>query len=141
MKNLTWIICLLALASCKKNDNAIVDNGPISPTNSFSDAKGTWIKVDSTQWYLTRLYNGGEVHVKLNGSTNADKIAIRTSGDGVLGDNLLTLDANKNFSTDVINSFSVSSVQTGSFTSSTRLIAYKGTDTLTVTLTSGPLKY
>ncbi|MBW4888236.1 hypothetical protein KXQ82_00850 [Mucilaginibacter sp. HMF5004] len=137
MKNLTWIICLLALASCKKNDSADV---PI-PSNRYSDAKGTWIKVDSTQWYLTRLYNGGMVHVKLNGTTNADKIVIRTSGDGVSNDNLLPLDANKGFSTDVVNSFSVSSVQTGSFVSSTRLVAYRGTDTLTVTLTSGPLKY
>ncbi len=140
MKNLTWIICLLALVSCKKNDNVVNDN-IICPTNSFSDAKGTWINVDSTQWYLTRLYNGGEVHVKLHGTTNADKIAIRTSGDGVLGNNLLPLDTNKAFSADVINSFSVSSVQTGTFVSSTRLIAYRGTDTLTVTLTSGPLKY
>jgi hypothetical protein len=137
MKNFTWIICLLALASCKKND----DGFTICPANSYSDAKGTWIKVDSTQWYLTRLYNGGEVHVKLNGSTNADKIAIRTSGDGVLGNNFLTLDENRAFSADAINSFSVTSVPAGSFTSSTKLIAYRGTDTLTVTLTSGSLKY
>ena len=111
------------------------------PTDAYSDAKGTWVKVDSAQWYLTRLYNGGDVHVKLNGSTNADKIAIRTSGDGVLTDNVLPLDANKNFSADVINSFSVTSVPTGAFTSSTKLIACKGADTLVVTLSSGQLQY
>lgn len=135
MKSIAFVISLLILASCSKNNNTFI------PTDAYSDAKGTWVKVDSAQWYLTRLYNGGELHVKLNGSTNADKIDIRTSGDGVLTDNALPLDANKNFNCDVVNSYSVSSVQTSTFTTATRLIAYKGTDTLIVTINSGPLKY
>lgn len=133
MKNLTWIICLLVLASCSKNDSV--------PADSYSDAKGTWVKVDSVKWYLTKNYNGGDVHVKLSGITNADRIAIRTTGDGLLANNFLTLDPGKIFNADVINSFTATSVPAGSFTSSTKLFAYRGTDTLTVTLTSGPLKY
>lgn len=134
MKNYLLVTCLLALISCSKNND-------IAPAGSYTDSKGTWIDVESTQWYLTRLGNGGEIHVKLNGTTNADRIAIRTSGDGLLTDNLLTIAREKNFSTDVVNSFSVTAVPAGSFVSSTKLVAYRGSDTLVVTLNSGSLKY
>jgi len=134
MKNYLPAICLFALISCSKNND-------IAPTGSYTDANGTWVSVASTQWYLTRIGNGGEVHVKLNGTTNADKIAIRTSGDGVLTEGPLSLYPNKSFSADVVNSFSVTAVPTGKFVTSTQLVAYKGSDIFVVTLKSDTLKY
>jgi len=134
MKNYLLIVCLFILASCSKDN--------IAPGGSYIDANGTWVSVANTQWYLTRIgTRGGEVHVKLNGTTNADKIAIRTSGDGLLTDSSLPIGADKSFATDVINSFSMSGVPSGKFVTSTQLIAYRGSDVFTITLKSDTLKY
>jgi len=134
MKNYLLIAGLFALVSCSKNN--------VAPTGSYADANGTCILIANTQWYLTRISTrGGEVHIKLNGTTNADKIAIRTSGDGLLTDSSLPLGADKSFATDVINSFSMSGVPSGKFVTSTQLIAYRGSDVFTITLKSDSLKY
>jgi len=135
MKNYLLIACLFALGSCSKNND-------VAPSGSYIDANGTWVSVANTQWYLTRIgTRGGEVHVKLDGTTNADKIAIRTSGDGLLSDLSLPIDADKGFGTDVVNSFSISGVPAGKFVTSTQLIAYRGSDVFTITLKSDTLKY
>lgn len=132
----TTLILLISLffAACKKND-------PVITGKKYNDAKGTYIAIDSTRWYLTTLGNGGEVHVKISGSTNADKLVITTYGDGVNMDNNITIGSNRQFIEDTGMSFSVTARQTDTFQENARLTAYKGTDTLKITLASGNLHY
>jgi hypothetical protein len=128
------VMALLALTSCKKDDH--LDPG----TNKHSDAKGTYLN-ESTTWYLTREGSGGTVHVKFSGKTNADSVKIVTAGDGLASEVKITLSSMKTFSEDVPVSFSHGAVQTGTFTSSATLKAYKEGDILIVTLKSGSLSY
>ena len=112
----------LALASCSKNDD---------PT----------LMVTRSEWNLERINSGGEVHLIIEGSTTADKVTIKTYGDGVVSYKNIELDSKKHFSDDVIISFSVTSVPTEEFVLSTELKIYKKTNMIAVTLTSGKLKY
>jgi hypothetical protein len=104
--------------------------------------KATALDITNSQWYLTRNnYGGGMVNLKLSGSTNSDKVTIRTFGDGVVSDENVELDSKKNFNKDIVISFTATSVPGGEFEASTKVMAYKGSDTLVVTLNSGKLKY
>jgi hypothetical protein len=123
MKALVYFTFLfLALVSCKKNDD---------PT----------LNVTRAEWYLERMNNGGTVHLILEGTTTADGMTVRTYGDGVAFDKDVLLDSKGHFSDDVVISFSVTSVPTEEFVLSTYLKIYKQSNTVTVTLTSGKLKY
>ncbi|WP_448701469.1 hypothetical protein ACFGVR_04660 [Mucilaginibacter sp. AW1-3] len=134
MKKYLLIACLLVLAACKKDND-------VAPQGSYISANGTWISVADAQWYLTRIGNrGGEIHLKLNGSTNAGMITLRGFGDGVINDSPLPID-NKTFSTDAGISFSMSGVPPGKFVASTQLTAHRGNDVFTITLKSDSLKY
>ena len=112
----------LALVSCSKNDD---------PT----------LMVTRSEWNLERINSGGAVHLIIEGSTTADKVTIKTYGDGVVSDKNIELDSKKHFSDDVVISFSVTSVPTEEFVLSTELKIYKKTNMIAVTLTSGKLKY
>ena len=79
--------------------------------------------------------------MKIEGSTNSDKVTIRTYGDGVVTDENVELDSSKNFNKDVIISFTATSVPSGEFEVNTKVMAYKSTHTLVVPLNSGKLKY
>jgi len=117
---------IIAFTSCSKKE----DNTPAT------------LNINYFQWYLTRTnYGGGMVNLKIEGSTNGDKVTIRTHGDGVNSDVNVELDSRKNFNDDIIISFTVTSVPSTEFEVSTKVMAYKGTDTLGVTLNSGKLKY
>lgn len=125
MKKIIFLIVLIALASCSKEDNS-----PVT------------LNITNSQWYLTRTnYGGGMVNLKIEGSTNGDKVTIRTHGDGVNSDEIVELDSRKNFNKDVVISFTATSVPSTEFEVSTKVMAYKGTDTLIVPLNSGKLKY
>lgn len=133
--NIFFMCLIVAFTACSKDKS--------NPSNVYSDAKGATITLTNTQWFLTRNnIGGGSVNLNLSGSTNADKLWVETFGDGVRGFQIITLDSKNNFNVDsVVISFSATSVQSGSFTSSTQITACKGTDTLLVTLNSGTLKY
>jgi hypothetical protein len=119
-------LSIIALASCSKKEN----NSPAT------------LSITNSQWYLTRTnYGGGMVNLKIVGSTNGDKVTIRTYGDGVRSDENVELDSKKRFNKDIVISFTATSVPSGEFEVSTKIMAYKGTDTLTVPLNSGILKY
>jgi hypothetical protein len=121
--SLCFILLIVVFASCSKETDTI-----LNLTNS--------------QWYLTRTNNGGGlVNLKIEGSTNSDKVTIRTFGDGVVSDRTVGLDSKKNFKEDVVISFTATSVPSGEFEVSTKVMAYKGSDTLVVPLNSGKLKY
>jgi hypothetical protein len=123
MKTLIYFtILFLAIVSCKKNDE---------PT----------INLTRQEWYLERMNTGGVVHLILEGTTTADGMTVRTYGDGVAFDKDVLLDSKGHFSDDVAISFSVTSVPADEFVLSTDLKFYKKTNMITVTLTSGKLKY
>jgi hypothetical protein len=126
MKKIIFLLAIIAFTSCSKKE----DNTPAT------------LNINYSQWYLTRTnYGGGMVNLKIEGSTNGDKVTIRTHGDGVNSDVNLELDSRKNFNEDIIISFTATSVPSTEFEVSTKVMAYKGTDTLRVTLNSGKLKY
>jgi len=107
----------------------------------YSDARGTYIAIDSSRWYLIKLGSGGEVHFKASGTTNADKLVITTSGDGLMTDVNIPVGTDQRFSKDAVMTFSVTARQTDNFQENAVLTAYKGNDTLKVVLPSGNLHY
>ena len=126
MKKIIFLLSIIVLASCSKKE----DNSPAI------------LDITDSQWYLTRTnYGGGMVNLNIAGSTNGDKVTIRTYGDGVRSDENVELDSKKRFNKDIVISFTATSVPSGEFEVSTKIMAYKGTDTLAVPLNSGILKY
>jgi hypothetical protein len=126
VKKIIFLLVIIAFGSCSKKE----DSSPAS------------LDINYSQWYLTRTnYGGGLVHLKIDGSTNSDKVTIRTFGDGVVTDENVELDSRKNFTKDVVISFTATSIPSGEFESSTIVKAYKSTDILTISLKSGKLKY
>jgi hypothetical protein len=123
MKNIIFLLVIIGFASCLKRDDAT-------------------LSISNSQWYLTRnILGGGEVNLKISGSTNGDKVTVRTYGDGVIFDENVELDSKKNFNNDIGISFTATSVPSGEFEMSTKVMAYKGSDTLVVYLKSGKLEY
>ena len=132
-----FVFCIFSACSKNKEDNPMVYQN-----------KSANVKLTNSTWYTTLTNNSkglyfGHVSLKIAGSTNADKILIRTSGDGEEGWPCLTLDSNKNFSNDIEICFlPIYHNPKGEETSSqTTLKAIKGTDTLEIKLTSGKLIY
>ena len=126
MKKIIFLLLIVLFASC----SLIEDNSPAT------------LSITDSQWYLTRTnYGGGIVHLKIAGSTNGDKVTIRTYGDGIVSDVNVELDSKKHFNKDVVISFTATSVPSGEFELSTKIIAYRGTDSITIPLSSGKLKY
>jgi len=125
---------LVLFTACKKDK---VDHTGTKYVNNT----GIEVYITKADWYLTRnTLGGGNVNLRLAGSTNADKLAIRTSGDGLLMNNDLTL-TNARFSDDGVVSFTPTTIPTGSFKQSTMLIAQKGKDVFEIKLESGELQY
>jgi hypothetical protein len=126
MKKIILLLIIIGLASCSKN----TDNIDIT------------LNITNSQWYLTRINNvGGMVNLKITGSTNADKVTIRTYGDGVVYDEKVELGSKKSFNEDITISFTMDSVPGGEFEVSTKVMASNSTDTLIVPLNSGKLQY
>jgi len=126
MKRIIFLFVIITFASCSNKE----DNSPAT------------LSITNSQWYLTRTnYGGGMVNLKIEGSTNGNKVTVRTSGDGVISDENVELDSKKNFNKDVVISFTATSVPSGEFEVNTKVMAYKGIDTLVVPLNSGKLKY
>jgi hypothetical protein len=121
-------------ASCKKDNNAPAG------TTKHTDGDGTYLN-EKNSFYLTREGNGGTVHVKFSGNTNADSIKYQTSGDGLISDVKVQLASDKTFNEDTAISFTATSVPSGTFTAGLTLKAYRHGDVLTVTLQSGNLSY
>jgi len=124
-KILFLLVIALFAFNCKKDDNIPVK-----------------LNITGSQWYLTRNNSGGGmVNLKIIGSTNGDKVTIRTYGDGVVSDENVELNSNKNFDKDIVILFTATSVPSEEFEVSTAAMAYKGSDTLVVYLNSEKLKY
>lgn len=136
------MILSVLLASCIKDGNK-------GPGAAYVDLNGTSLILLNAQWISsTKSYSEGGgfwfLSLVLSGSTNADKVTVETYGDGVIGEQNISLDSQKYFSNDTIGiSFSHYSTTppSGEFSMSTTIKACKGLDTLKVTLNSGNLKY
>ena len=132
------MLCLfIALfASCKKNESTSKNAGISKNENGIN------LNLTIAQWHLVQYQNnGGEVKLNISGSTNADRVTIRSRGDGFISDGELILDANKKFSDDVQISFFGTSLPKGIFEESVLIKAYKGNDSLLLTLNSGSLHF
>ncbi len=126
MKRIVLILVIILFVSCSEKE----------------DYDDIFLDITYTQWYLTRTnWGGGMVNLKIEGSTNGDKVTIRTYGDGKISDRNIELDSKKKFYDDVVISFTAMSVPGNEFESNTKVMAYRDMDTLTVTLNSGKLKY
>jgi hypothetical protein len=126
MKKIIFLLLIIGFSSCSRKD----------------DNRDTTLDITNSQWYLTRTnYGGGLVNLKIAGSTNGDKVTVRTYGDGELSDENVELDSKGDFNKNIVISFTATSVPSGEFEVSTKVMAYKGTDTLVVPLNSGRLKY
>ena len=122
MKKIILLLVIIAFTSCTKVDDAT-------------------LSITTSQWYLTRdIYGDGFVSLKIIGSTNGDSVMILTSGDGVLYWAKVYLDSEKNFNTDITIGF-FHEVPTAEFEMSTKVVAYKGNDSIMIPLNSGKLKY
>lgn len=100
------------------------------------------INITDCKWYLTEfLYSGGTVNLKISGSTDGQKLTVRTFGDGVVSDENVELDAHNNFNKDIVIRFFITTVPIGEFEVTTKVMAYQGADTTVITLNSGKLKY
>lgn len=100
------------------------------------------ITITNSQWYLDEfLYGGGTVNLKISGSTDGEKLTVRTFGDGVVSDENVELDAHKNFNKDIVIRFFITTVPGGEFEVATKVMAFRGADTTVITLNSGKLKY
>jgi len=129
------ILFAILFSACGKN------NDPAPAGKVYNDAKGTSIIVSSVSWYLITQGNGGEVHIKIAGTTNAGRLVLTTYGDGLQTDINIDIDNNHRFSEDAVMSFSATSRQTDTFQENALVTAYKGSDTLKATLPSGNLHY
>lgn len=128
-----FLTFFFADVSCFKNNDSV---------KVYNDTKGLTLSITSSYWYLTRNnIGGGNVNLKISGSTNGAKVTVRTYGDGVINDENAELNSTKNFNDDIVISFTATNVPSTEFEASTLIKAYKGTDTLVVTLKSGELKY
>jgi ABC-type thiamine transport system substrate-binding protein len=123
MKNIIFILAIIGFASCSKSDDAR-------------------LSISNSQWYLTKnVYGGGEVNLKIIGSTNGNKVMIITSGDGVSSWQKIEQNSDNNFEADIVIGFFATAIPGGEFEMSTKVIAYKGTDSLFISLNSGKLKF
>lgn len=132
---------LFAFTACSKDEDSL---NPKDYPNSqvYTSDKGTTLIVTGAEWYLTKTNNGsGDVHLKVAGVTNGDRLTIQTHGDGLISDDNLELDSNKSFNKEVIIGFFATSLPAGEFENSTTIKVYRGSDVLTVDLKSGKLKF
>ena len=101
--------------------------------------------VDQADWYLTLEDGGsgvmfGSVYLHLRGSTSADRVTVRTFGDGLMADVELPLDGSGNFDLHVLIAFTHAPDATIR-TYSTVVTAYLNSDSTSQPLTSPPLSF
>jgi hypothetical protein len=134
------VLAVLLFASCKKNEATVK---PAAST-TYSDANGTFVVLNTAHWYTTTsVASGSSVFLTIAGYTNAGEVTLSSVGDGVQTEYPITMYQPDFFNTNVGISFTESgeaAIPT-IFQSSTVLKAYRGNDTLKVTLKSGNLQY
>ena len=143
------LVFVLALVSCSNKEDHELTTDYWNKNDSIrvvTGSDGTFLKITKSTWFTTTTNSNsfGQVNLGITGSTNADRVTVLTSGDGVIDEQNILLDTQKNFKQDSIGiSFTHFSgtPPTTLFERSTVVKAYKGADTLTVKLNSGKLRY
>jgi hypothetical protein len=129
MKNLVFAsIILLVITSCSKN--------AVSPGQSYHGSGGAYINFSNIKWYVTQESGSTILNLDISGNTNADKLTMTTSGDGLASEIPITLNSGK-FTESVGVSFTHAVVT--SMQGSTQITIYRGSDKLVVPLTSGTI--
>lgn len=148
MRTVNLFFCLvLIFASCAKKENK--ENNATShqfsksindSTRNYTSSKDITLSINKSTWYTEKINGFGNIYLELSGTTNADKLLMETYGDGLIGYANLDLNAN-NFNSGKIQ-ISFTHAPTNDFISESTIIkAYKGMDSLIVTIASGQLKY
>ena len=140
---------VLALVSCSNKEDHELTTDYWNKNDSIrvvTASDGTFLKITKSTWFTTTTNSNsfGQVNLAITGSTNADRVTVLTSGDGVIDEQNILLDTEKNFKQDTIGiSFThfTGTPPTTEFERSTVVKAYKGADTLTIKLNSGKLRY
>ena len=133
---------LFVITGCSKDEDSQDPTIDYPNSKVYTSTNGTMLVLHSAEWFVTKASNGGgDVHLKISGLTNGDRLTIQTHGDGLISDDNLEMDTNKNFNKDIIISFFATSLPTGEFETSTTIKVYRGSDVLTVDLKSGKLKF
>ena len=131
MKNLTFICaCLLLITSCKKNNTL--------PGQSYHGAGGSYVNFSSIKWYITNDSGSTTLNLNIAGDTNADKLTMTTSGDGLISEVTILLKSGK-FTQDTPVTFTHTVAIT--MQASTQVTVYKGSDKLVVPLESGVVNF
>lgn len=137
MKMIFSVISILTLfVSCTKT----IESDVATQSYDIVDSKGTSLNITDSKWYTTRDGRFGDVHLRVSGYTNGDKVTILTHGDGLVDDYEVKLDPQKRFDEDVIITFTAAASK-GEFWDETDIKVYSGKDTLVVNLQSGTLRY
>ena len=136
---LLLVVVIAIVSACGDNSS----NNPIVYQDNIVNVKLTNITwFTATNKYSDNLYFGN-INLKMDGTTNADKILIKTFGDGEIG----WYDVNFSSKTDFKDTIQISFIPfekspTGTeMNSTTILIAIKDNDSLFVNLNSGKLNY
>ena len=77
-----------------------------SKENQQENQKELELSITMTEWYTSisdREF--GEIHLKIEGNTNAELVTIETYGDGLMGCKEIQLDQNMNFSEGLMIAF------------------------------------
>jgi len=141
------ILAFASCSTCNSTDLSVAfTRNENDSVRIYKDSKGTIITITNSLWFTTTTNSKsfGLVNLAITGSSNADRVTVLTSGDGVLSEQDILLETDKSFKPDTVGiSFSHFSgaPPATEFERSTVIKAYKGSDTLTVTLKSGKLKY
>jgi len=133
------IIFVILISGCKALN---------CPEKRKSNSKKIELNIYNSSWF-TRTEKSPEfafadVNLVISGKTNAERLTVRTFGDGKGGDMEIKLDSNGIFNDTIricfchdISSSELSKV----FYSETNLKAYLDSDKIDTTLNSGPLHY
>ncbi len=152
--NILIAFLVMTLVSCsnKNESNASTDfKWNANDSNRiYSNTNGTSLSITNSIWHTTKQWGAQNVdgfvsvYLVISGSTNADKVTVRTFGDGVTIDEDIKIDLTRKFTNDTIPiSFShfLGTFPNDEFETKTFIKAYKGSDTLIVTMNSGKLRY
>lgn len=136
---------MMLLLACSKEDDNIASQTKSTninnTTRNYSNEKGVTLQLTNSTWFTEKENGFGYVNLTISGSTNADKVIVMTSGDGLISEYNILLDSNKKFTNDTIGISFTHAPSADEFETSTKIKAINGSDTLVVTLTSGKLHY
>jgi len=137
--NLCFFVFIIVLTGCKELKYS---------TNNTANKKNIVLNISKSDWFTsnekTRNAMVGHVNLAIKGNTNAERLTVRTFGDGLGGDRDLKIDTNGMFNDTIEISFTYFSSPpdySASKYSQTLLKAYLGKEMIDTTLISGPLYY